>query len=96
MAGQILITSSFDVEADCQNEDEDESAIESEEEESEEESDIDDDDCNARPCIIDQVVAKAKQTVDWIQCRLCPKWYHNYCAQVDDDDHAYLFKCKFH
>ena len=60
-----------------------------------ESDDIDDDDCNARPCIIDNIVSKSKDHVDWIQCRLCPKWYHAYCINVNEDV-AHLFECDKH
>ena len=60
-----------------------------------ESDDIDDDDCNARPCIIDNIVSKSKDHVDWIQCRLRPKWYHAYCINVNEDV-AHLFECDKH
>ena len=55
-------------------------------------SDRDADNCNAIPCKIDDIISKSKDHVDWIQCRLCPKWYHAYCVNVEEDV-AYLFEC---
>ena len=40
-----------------------------------EEEEVDDDDCNARPCKIEKVIEKSNQTVEWVQCRLCPKLF---------------------
>ena len=96
VAGQKLITNSFAVEdsedEECESADKSASDTESDESE-EEEPDVDD--CNARPCIIDQVIAKSKETVEWVQCRLCPRWFHQHCAQIDDEQ-ALLFECNIH
>ena len=80
------------------DDEEDEELEEDEEDESvcnEQENDIDDDDCNARPCKIKFVIINSKERVDWIQCRSCPKWYHKYCVDVDEQV-AYLFECEKH
>ena len=60
-----------------------------------EEEEVDDDDCNARPCKIEKVIEKSNQTVEWVQCRLCPKWFHQYCVEVNDTN-ARMFECALH
>ena len=104
---QKKVTSWMNAQQSDESEDEKQETDEEEEEEEEEDSetesesqgsahpedDIHDDDCNARPCRIEDVISKSKERVDWIQCRSCPKWYHTYCVNAEND---LLFECDNH
>ena len=55
----------------------------------------DDDDCNANPCKIHEIISKSSQRAEWVQCRVCPKWFHQHCVGVDEQNAA-SFECTFH
>jgi len=69
---------------DAEDEDEDE-------DDDNEMEDRDNNGCNAHSCKINDIVRNSKDVVEWVQCRLCPKWYHQYC--VED---AWWFQCPTH
>ena len=75
--------------------DDDELEVESEdEEEADETEEVDDNDCNARPCSIGSIIKRKNENVAWVRCSACPKWFHQFCVDVSDDD--LTFKCHNH
>ena len=70
--------------------DKEEEVDDEEEEGDNDEEERDDEGCNARPCIIDEIVSTPGDVVEWVQCELCPKWFHQYCV---GDEHR--FRCSF-
>ena len=94
IAGQKIITNWVNTQTD-KDEDTEEEAGGHDSGEIEEDMEVDDGDCNARPRKINNLISKSKQHVDWIQCRLCPKWFHNCCVSVEEEN-AHLFQCDSH
>ena len=78
---------SDDAELEVEDEDEDELEVDDTEE-------IDNNDCNARPCLISILIKNKKTEVNWVRCCACPKWFHQLCVGVGDDD--LTFKCHNH
>ena len=75
--------------------DDDELEVESEdEEEADETEEVDDNDCNARLCSIGSIIKRKNANVAWVRCSACPKWFHQFCVDVSDDD--LTFKCHNH
>ena len=75
--------------------DDDELEVESDDEEKTDETEeVDDNDCNARLCSIGSIIKRKNANVAWVRCSACPKWFHQFCVDVSDDD--LTFKCHNH
>jgi len=49
--------------------------------------------CAAEKCMIEQFPL---QTVQWIACDICKKWFHKYCCHLSEKANPRYFKCKEH
>ena len=45
------------------------------------------DECSADLCIINEVVDNLGGDVNWVKYVICPKWFHQFCVRVGDEEH---------
>ena len=38
------------------------------------------------PCSIGTIIKNKNANVTWVRCSACPKWFHQFCVDVSDDD----------